>query len=71
MDKPTHGYAGYCHKCGTLCAMQLDRMDKRTGDAVAEFIRDGLVVQREPIAVMRAKWGVGTCTCELETKGDE
>ena len=68
MDKPTHGYAGYCAKCGALCAMQVDWMNKRTGKAVAEFIADGLIVQRELIAVMRAKWGIDTCTCE---KGDE
>jgi hypothetical protein len=69
MDRPTHGYAGYCPKCGTLCVMELDYMDKRTGEFVAKFIEGGLVVQREPIDAMYAKWGMSTCTCDLETKG--
>jgi hypothetical protein len=44
-EKPTHVYVGR-KECGCVIALATDMRDKHTGDNVAEFISDGLTVDR-------------------------
>ena len=58
------GYAGRCTQCGHICAAVIARPDKpqRTADNVAEFIKEGLLIELLPIEKIRAE--LHECTCE-------
>jgi hypothetical protein len=45
--KPTHCYIGRAW-CGCVLAITTDRGDKHTAQSVAEFIKDGMTVERIP-----------------------
>jgi len=61
-DRPTHTYAGTCPECGVLCASRVDWGDKKDIAAgVAEFIADGLTVERITMAELRGQFG--SCKC--------
>lgn len=50
MDKQQMAYTGRCRRCGELCAAVMDNYEapKITAKHVAEFIVEGLIVERMP-----------------------
>ena len=63
-------YAAYCSKCGHLCGAAIDDPDhpERTAMYIANFIRDGLFVNRVPDEVIRKELHHCTCQDEKESK---
>ena len=59
-----YAYAGKCRVCGALCAAVVDRPEHKddAAEAVAEFIRDGLEVNRITVEEVRAQFD--TCKCK-------
>ena len=53
----THGYAGRDPECGCIVACTIDTGDKTTADDVADFIRQGLTIDRMFIEEIRAAFG--------------
>ena len=61
-EKPTHCYAGVCPGCGALCASRYDSGDKKEiAEDVAEFIADGLKIERVPLAEVGARFAACSC----------
>ena len=56
-------YVGKC-KCGSIRAAVVDYGDKDTAQAVAEFIRDGFVVDRLPCK----EFNFEPCQCGRQQK---
>lgn len=57
-DEETHAYIGRMRDCGCFVAATVDSGDKRTADNVAEFIEDGLIIERVPMQFVRDnRWG--------------
>lgn len=57
MSEATHAYIGRDRECGCVVAATTDTADKQTAKDVAEFIRDGLIVERVTIAYVREHLG--------------
>ena len=68
-DRQQMAYAGRCRRCGELCAVVMDLADSPTITAkhVAEFIIQGLMVERSPADVVRMEW-LG-CRCSQAITG--
>lgn len=68
MDKQQMAYTGRCRRCGKLCAAVMDNYEapKITAKHVAEFIVEGLVVER-----MAAEYVYLGCRCLEPTVGSE
>lgn len=49
MNDPEFAYAAYA-KCGCLVGLTVDRQDKDTAEAVAEWITDGCSIERFPLS---------------------
>lgn len=62
-----YAYIGRC-KCGALVAATVDNPERKRQVAqdVAEFIRDGLAVERVDSDVVRVQFS--RCTCEVEAE---
>lgn len=53
MSEHTHAYIGKL-PCGCAIAACVDMADKHTGETVAEFIQDGLVISRIPLSELHS-----------------
>ena len=61
-EKPTHCYAGICPECGALCASRYDSGDKKEiAKDVAEFIADGLTIERVTLAEIGERFAACSC----------
>jgi hypothetical protein len=70
MDKlknATHAYIGR-KACGCVVAVSVDTMDKETGKSVAEFITDGLTIERVQMRTPEYSEIVSNLGCKCEDK---
>ena len=63
-----YSYIGRCRGCGALCAAASDDIEdvKHVAKAVAEWIREGLIIEHVPSDVVRIEFS--ECQCFKEPK---
>lgn len=68
--KIEHSYIGRA-SCGCVLAATVDEGDKRTAEAVAEFISDGLTIERVTHDYVRANFGRNCPICNPQQQAME
>ena len=65
MNRPAYSYAGRMPDCGCMIAVAVDYGDNRTGNTVAQWIKEGLIIERVPHEQVRAEFVAG---CPHQTR---
>ncbi len=68
INRPTHAYIGR-KPCGCVVCVCIDAHDKDTAKSVAEYIREGLAVERVPFGTPEYSEMINHLGCEhVETE---